>query len=315
MPGSLFGRLVLGVSLRPSVAAAVTKTPLTQGLVHRFVAGETLTEAIEVVRAIERAGMRAALDHLGENTSSRDEADAAADEAIRALDQVASAGFDPYVSVKLTQLGLDVGEHVAVANASRLLARAGALGGFVCIDMEGSTYTTRTIEVFRELRSRFDNVGIVLQACLYRTRQDARDLQELGARIRIVKGAYSEPAHIAYRRKRDTDRNYARLMEYLLLHGTLPAIATHDDALIEQACAFAGEHGIARDRFEFQMLYGVRRDLQQRLVEEGYRVRVYVPYGSQWYPYLTRRLAERPANLLFMAGSLARERRSGVRSS
>jgi proline dehydrogenase len=314
MPGSLFGRLVLGVSAQPSVAAAVTKTPVTRGLVHRFVAGETLDEAIEVVRSLERAGMHAALDHLGENTCSREEADAAATEAMRALDLVAKAGFDPYVSVKLTQLGLDVGEHVAVANATRLLERAGAVGGFVCIDMEGSTYTTRTIELFRDLRARFDNVGIVLQACLYRTWQDAYDLQELGARMRIVKGAYSEAPHIAYRRKRDTDRNYARLMEYLLLHGTAPAIATHDDALIERACTFADRHGVERGRFEFQMLCGVRRELQERLVQQGYRVRVYVPYGSQWYPYLTRRLAERPANLLFMAGSVVRERRSSIGS-
>ena len=311
MPGSLFGRLVLGVTAQPVVASAATRMPITQGLVHRFVAGETLDSALAVVHSLESAGMRAALDHLGENTSTQKEAGAATEEALSALERVAAAGFDSYVSVKLTQLGLDVGEHVAVENASRLLERAGALGAFVCIDMEGSSYTGRTVEVFSGLRARFANVGIVLQSCLYRSWRDTHELVGLGARIRLVKGAYSEPPHIAYRRKRDTDRNFARVMEYLLLNGSEPAIATHDDALIEQACSFAAEQGVEKGNFEFQMLYGVRRDLQERLVRAGYRVRVYVPYGSQWYPYLTRRLAERPANLLFMAGSLAKERRAG----
>jgi proline dehydrogenase len=311
MPGSLFGRAVLGLTAQPLIASTTTRLPITQGLVGRFVAGETLDSALEVVRSLEGVGMRAALDHLGENTSSPSEAAAATDEALRALEQVVAAGCDAYVSVKLTQMGLDLGEHVAIENASRLLDRAAALGAFVCIDMEGSSYTGRTIEIFGDLRARYANVGIVLQSCLYRSWRDAHELVRLGARIRIVKGAYSEPPHIAYRRKRDTDRNYGRLMEYLLLSGTTPAIATHDDALIEQACSFAKQHGLEKECFEFQMLYGVRRDLQERLAQDGYKVRVYVPYGSQWYPYLTRRLAERPANLLSLIGSLAKERRSG----
>ncbi len=306
MPGSLFGRVVLGLTSRPVVASAARRLPITQDLVHRFVAGETLDSALAVVRSLEHQGMTSALDHLGENTSSPTEADTAADEVLRALEQVTEAGCDAYVSVKLTQLGLDVGEHVARRNATRLLDRAGTLGAFVCIDMEGSTYTGRTLELYGELRARYAQVGIVIQSCLYRSRQDIHDMVELGARIRLVKGAYSEPPHIAYRRKRDTDRNYTRLMEYLLLNGAEPAIATHDDALIEQACSLVTRHGLRKDGFEFQMLYGVRRDLQDCLARDGYKVRVYVPYGSQWYPYLTRRLAERPANLLFLAGNLAK---------
>jgi proline dehydrogenase len=314
MPGSLFGRLVLELTSQPVVASTATRLPITQDLVRRFVAGETLDSALAVVRWLEHEGMTAALDHLGENTSSAPEADTATDEVLRALEQVTAAGCDAYVSVKLTQLGLDIGEHVAVKNATRLLEYAGVLGAFVCIDMEGSNYTGRTIELYGALRARYAQVGIVLQSCLYRSRQDAYDLVALGARIRLVKGAYSEPPHIAYRRKRDTDRHYAHLMEYLLLNGSEPAIATHDDALIKHACALVEHHGLRKDGFEFQMLYGVRRDLQERLARDGYKVRVYVPYGSQWYPYLTRRLAERPANLLFLAGSLVKERRSSRKS-
>ena len=315
MAGNVFGRAVLGVATQPSVASVAARARLTRGLVQRFVAGESLDEALPVLRALNAEGLRLALDHLGENTTSRAEADTATQEANHALEQIKFAGLDAYVSVKLTQLGLDVGEHVVMENAVRLLERARTLHNFVRIDMEGSQYTARTIELFSELRGRFDNVGIVLQAYLYRTRTDVRKLTELGARIRLCKGAYSEPPHIAYRRKRDTDRNFVVLMEYLLLQGHFPAIATHDEAIIAHACEFVRRNHISHDRFEFQMLYGVRRDLQLQLAREGYGVRVYVPYGSQWYPYLTRRLAERPANLVFVLGNLLRERSRGRAAS
>jgi len=294
------------------VAAATTASPITRGLVRRFVAGETLDEALESARSLNDTGFTVAMAYLGENTASEAEADAATDEALRVLEAIASRGLDPYVSVKLTQLGLDVGRHIAVDNAVRLLEQARALHAFVRLDMEGSSYTSAIIEVFSELRPRFDNVGSVLQACLYRTGADLEAVTRLGGRVRLCKGAYSEPPHIAYRRKRDTDRNFVRLMEYLLRHDTQPAIATHDPAIIEHARDFARTHGIGVDRFEFQMLYGVRRDLQDQLARAGYRVRIYLPYGSEWYPYLTRRLAERPANLWFLVGNLIRERRSSA---
>jgi proline dehydrogenase len=303
-----FSNLVLGVAAQPVVETFASRSPLTRGLVARFVAGETLDQALAAVRALQERGLHVTLDHLGENTTSIEDADAACAEALHALEGVRFAGLDAHISVKLTQLGLDVGEHVVRANAERLLERARTLHSFVRIDMEGSLYTARTLELFSALRRRYENVGIVLQASLYRSMADARALTAEGARIRLVKGAYSEPAHISYRRKRDTDRNYLRIMEFLLREGHFPAIATHDVALIDHACAFAREYRIAADRFEFQLLYGVRRDLQESLVRQGHGVRVYVPYGAQWYPYLTRRLAERPANLLFMLGSVVRER-------
>lgn len=309
MAGNLFGKAVLGVAEQRSVADFARRSALARPLLRRFVAGETLEEALEVAGTLNAAGLTVALDHLGENTSDAAEAMAATDEAVRALELVHIRALDAYVSVKLTQLGLDLGEYVVLEQARRLLARAQALGSFVCLDMEGSSYTARTLELFGELRREYDAVGTVLQAYLYRSVEDARMLVEVGAQVRLVKGAYSEPPHIAFRRKRDTDRNYVRLMEYLLLRGRCPAIATHDEAIIERARTFAQQHGVGRGQFEFQMLYGIRRDLQDDLAAHGYRVRVYVPYGSQWYPYLTRRLAERPANLLSVAGNVLRERR------
>ncbi|HWE62251.1 MAG TPA: proline dehydrogenase family protein [Chloroflexota bacterium] len=306
MAGNLFGNALLGVASQPAVAEFAHRSPLTQGLVRRFVAGETLDDALAAVRAIEGQGMHVALDHLGENTTSVAEAAAATGEAIQALEAVHGLGADAYISVKLTQMGLDLGEYIVLDDARRLLDRAAALDGFIRIDMEASAYTARTIELFSELRQQYQNVGIVLQAYLYRSMDDLRAMVSIGARVRLVKGAYREPPHISFRRKRDTDRNFVRMMEYMLREGEEPAIATHDPAIVEHACEFARQIKLSPDRFEFQMLYGVRRDLQEQLTDDGYRVRVYVPYGAQWYPYLTRRLAERPANLQFVLGSLLR---------
>jgi proline dehydrogenase len=308
VPSQLFGKVVLGISSRQAVASFAASSPATRGLVRRFVAGETLDDAIEAARVLNSAGFRVALDYLGENTTTAGDTRLATEEALHALERVHQESLQAYVSLKLTQVGLDVGEHVVIDNMDRILSRATELGNFVRLDMEGSTYTARTLEIFEMLRSRHENIGIVIQAYLYRSMADVHRLTSKGAQIRLCKGAYSEAPHIAFRRKRDTDRNYVRIMEYLLEQGHYPAIATHDSAIIEHACAFSRREGIDPDRFEFQMLYGVRRDLQEALVHRGYTVRVYVPYGTQWYPYLTRRLAERPANLLSFAGSVVRER-------
>lgn len=314
MAGGVFGRAVLAVTSNPTVASVAQRSAISGGLVRRFVAGETLDDAIEAVRMLNAQGMRVALDQLGENTATPEDAVAATDEAVHALERVRFAGVDAYMSIKLTQLGLDLGEHLVLDNARRLLERARALHNFICIDMEGSTYTARTLELYTLLREAYDNVGTVIQAYLYRSMADLRELVGIGAQIRLVKGAYNEPAHIAYRRKRDTDRNYVRLMEFLLVHGRYPALATHDPAIIEHARRFAQAQDIGSDRFEFQMLYGVRRDLQEELLRRGFNVRIYLPYGAQWYPYLTRRLAERPANLIAVAGSVVRERASVIRA-
>jgi proline dehydrogenase len=309
MADQLFGKMVLGVASHPSVRGFAVASPVTHGLVHRFVAGDTLDDAVRTIQQITARGLTATLDNLGENTSSLEDSERATLEVLQALDRLRTAHLDAYISLKLTQLGLDVGEHIVVANAERVLRHAHQTGNFIRLDMEGSTYTARTVELFRELRAAHDNVGIVLQAYLYRTMADVETLTGIGAKIRLCKGAYNEPPHISFRRKKDTDRNYVRIMEYLFDHGHSPAFATHDEAIIEHGIAYATARGIAREQFEFQMLYGVRRDLQESLASRGYHVRVYVPYGSQWYPYLTRRLAERPANLLSMVRSVARERR------
>jgi proline dehydrogenase len=309
MAGHLFSKLLLGITARPEVESMAAHSRLASGLVQRFVAGDSLDYAILVTRQLNSRGVRVALDNLGENVSTIAEAKGATMTAIEAIERVHNEHLNAYLSIKLTQLGLDVGEYAVLDNAKLLVEMAAALGLFVRLDMEGSLYTSRTIEIFEQLRRQHDNVGIVIQAYLYRSMDDVRHLTSVGARIRLCKGAYDEPPHIAYRRKRDTDRNYVRIMEFLLDHGTCPAIATHDADIIDHARDFARAHGIDPNRFEFQMLYGVRRDLQEILVAEGYRVRVYVPYGTEWYPYMTRRLAERPANLFSIVGSMIRERR------
>ena len=315
MAGSVFSKLVLDVARSSPVASFAADSRLAVPLVRRFVAGETLDQAALVARNLNRQGMLVSLDYLGENAANDAGAAEAARVAIETLDRMSRDRLRAYLSVKLTQLGLDVGEHMLIRGASAVLDRAKSLGIFVRFDMEGSSYTARTIEIFELLRHDFSNVGIVIQAYLYRSAADAERLSRIGASIRLCKGAYDEPAHIAFRRKRDTDRNYVRIMEHLMLHATAPAIATHDPAIIEHACEFARHENISSDRFEFQMLYGVRRDLQQQLIHRGYNVRIYVPFGGQWYPYLTRRLAERPANLLSVGGSLVRERFGGSRLS
>ena len=276
---------------------------------RRFIAGETVGEAIEAARRLEAQGLAHTLDYLGESVGSAAEADAATGAYIRVLDAVVASGIGRNISLKLTQLGLDLGEDLAAANLRRILDAARPHGFFVRIDMENSPYTEVTLRIFERLwDAGYTSVGVVLQSALMRTDQDLERVMARGARIRLVKGAYTEPADVAYQRKADVDAAYERQMQRLLRDGQFPALATHDTDLIEAARAFAAREGIDKARFEFQMLYGIRRDLQARLAQDGYGVRVYIPFGSQWFPYFMRRLGERPANVGFVLKSLARER-------
>jgi proline dehydrogenase len=275
---------------------------------RRFIAGETVEEAIEAARQVEASGLLQTLDYLGESVATLKEADAATRDYLRVVDAIINAGIGRNLSLKLTQLGLDVDRASAVDNLRRILERADKF--FVRLDMESSHYTETTLRIFETLwQQNYRNIGVVLQADLHRTEQDAERIIALGARIRLVKGAYREPATVAYPKKADVDAAYARLMRRLLLEGTYPAIATHDEAMIREAQRYAAEQHIAKERFEFQMLYGIRRDLQTSLVSQGYRVRVYIPFGRQWFPYFMRRLGERPANVGFVVRGIADEAR------
>jgi proline dehydrogenase len=276
---------------------------------RRFIAGETIGEAIEAARALHQKGLALTLDLLGESVTTLDQADVAARAYLDVLRQVADAGIERNLSLKLSQLGLDIDRAVCTDNLRRILGPAGKQAFFVRIDMENSGTVQTTLDVFTTLwEQEYRNVGVVLQSALYRSEDDLVRMNALGARVRLVKGAYKEPKSVAYQKKADVDAAYARMMERLLSAGTYPAIATHDPALIDHARSYARAHGIMSDRFEFQMLYGIRRDLQAALVAEGYRVRVYVPFGKQWFPYFMRRLGERPANLAFVVRGIARER-------
>ena len=281
--------------------------PLARPLVRRFVAGETLNDAMAAVRRLNDAGLTATLDYLGESVTSAEKAGAAALQYVAILHAIERQGARANASLKLTQMGLDVDCALCIRNVERIVAQAGQFGNFIRIDMEGSAYTQSTLDIFKQLFAAHKNVGVVIQAYLYRSEADLRELNALGARVRLCKGAYNEPASVAFPHKADTDEQFIKLMRLLLSEGTYPGIATHDERMIEATCEFAAREGIATDRFEFQMLYGVRRDLQEQLVRDGYRMRVYVPYGGEWYPYLMRRLAERPANTLFLLRGVLRE--------
>jgi proline dehydrogenase len=274
----------------------------------RFVAGETLDQAAKAIMALNWKGITATFDHLGENVNSEEEAVASAEAYIQILDRIARDKLNSNVSLKLTQMGLDVDEELCFRNLDRICGRARDLNNFVRIDMESSAYTDRTLNVFRRLwhEGGYRNVGVVLQAYLYRTEKDVREMNSLGARVRLCKGAYNEPESVAFAKKSDVDANFAKLTRLLLLEGKYPGLATHDSRLINYAKRFAQARNIDRSRFEFQMLYGIRREEQLELVREGYNMRVYVPYGHEWYPYFMRRLAERPANVVFFMGNLFR---------
>ncbi len=271
---------------------------------HRFVAGEELVEAGEAIRQLNKKSISATFDHLGESISSEAETRAEVIEYQHVLEHIDRNGLDSNVSLKLTQLGLDIDPVLCYENTRAIVETARRYGNFVRIDMEDSPRTDATLDIFNRLRDEFDNVGIVIQSYLYRSEKDIEDLLKRGVRIRLCKGAYDEPASVAFPQKADTDANYVKLMKMLLSSDTYHGIATHDEKMIAATRQYAAEQGIAPDRYEFQMLYGVRRDLQEQLVSQGYRVRVYVPYGQFWYPYFMRRLAERPANVWFVLKSI-----------
>jgi len=300
---------LLYLSNQPQLVRFVRNSRIARALARRFVAGETLDDAVHAVRALNAHGISVSLDELGESVANESEARVTRHNYLEALDRLAAERLDANVSVKLTALGLDVSEELCVALMQDLLERAWHHGNFVRIDMESSAYTDRTLRLFEErfYPSYRAHVGIVLQSYLYRTWADVERAIELHCRVRLCKGAYKEPPTVAFPQKRDVDEHFVKCMHALLERGKYPGIATHDPRLIGNAIRYARDHRIDADRFEFQMLYGVRRDLQERLVRDGWRVRVYVPFGTQWYPYLMRRLAERPANVAFMTGNVVRE--------
>jgi len=279
------------------------------GFARRFIAGESIDEAIAAVRSLADRGLLLTLDLLGESVKTMAEADVATRETLRVLDAIVASGIERNVSLKLTQLGLDVDRATCVDNLRRILDPATEHAFFVRIDMENSPYTDVTLQIFDTLWGQgYRNIGAVLQSYLERTEEDARRLNAMGARIRLVKGAYKEPKAVAYQKKSEVDEAFVRVMRLLLDEGTYPAIATHDPAMIDATRAYATEKGYAKNRFEFQMLYGIRRDLQTKLAAEGYPMRIYVPFGKQWFPYFMRRLGERPANVGFVVKSVFRER-------
>ncbi len=299
----------LYLSNQQKIFRFVRNNRFAKRLAQRFVAGETLEEAIRAVDPLNKKGITTSLDLLGESVHTEREAQAATREILTMLDRIHERRVQANVSLKLTQMGLDISEELCVALMHDVVGRARDLRTFIRIDMEDSTYTERTLRLFEDRLhpSYGDHVGIVLQSYLYRTLADVERAIAIKARVRLCKGAYKEPATVAYPEKADVDANYVRCMHKLLSEGNYPALATHDDRIIKEAKRYVRANGIGPERFEFQMLYGVRRDLQERLVRDGWRVRVYVPFGTQWYPYLMRRLAERPSNIAFITGNVVRE--------
>ena len=297
---------LLYLAQNPRMRTFVITNQATRGVSRRFVAGEELDECIAASRALNQQKLEVILDHLGENVSDEREAKAATQDYLRAIDRVQQTNLKADISIKLTALGLDISQDLCEQNVREILRKAREQRVYVCIDMEGTDYTTRTVDIVLRLHQEFEQVGTVIQSYLYRSKKDLEQLIAQDVRVRLVKGAYKEPKELAYQDKREVDHNYIRLMTMLLLRGNYPGIATHDEEIVNAACKFARDHGIGKDAFEFQMLYGIRRDLQERLVKQGYHVRIYVPYGSQWYPYLMRRMAERPANLMFVLSNALR---------
>lgn len=275
-------------------------------MARRFVAGETLDEAIAAARACNNAGMLVSLDYLGENSTTTADAQRARDAYLEIFERVHQEGLHANVSCKLTQLGLDLNADFCQGLVISIVEFAARYENFLRVDMEGSAYTQRTIDLVSNVRARNPAIGTVIQAYLYRSETDIQNLLACGCRIRLCKGAYKEPADVAYPAKKDVDFNYVRLMKILLPSGFYHGIATHDPHMIAETIRWAAARKITKDDFEFQMLYGVRTDLQRRLVKDGYRIRVYIPYGNDWFPYFMRRLAERPANLGFMVRNFFR---------
>lgn len=300
---------LLYLSHQPQIFRFVRNNALAKKFASRFVAGETIATACDAVAELKAKGIAASLDLLGESVHNEAEAQETARQYLALVDEMQRRGLEVNVSVKLTALGQDINDALCEANIRAILSKVKGYGGFVRLDMEGSPYTQRTIDFFstRLYPEYPDTVGIVLQSALRRTLEDVEWSIAKQCRVRICKGAYLEPATVAFPQKKDVDANYVMAMHRLMERGRYAGLATHDESIIAEAVRFAKEKSISAERFEFQMLYGVRRDLQERLVKDGWRVRCYVPFGTQWYPYLMRRLAERPANLAFITGNVVKE--------
>ncbi|HEO8419314.1 proline dehydrogenase [Mycobacteroides abscessus subsp. abscessus] len=270
----------------------------------RFVSGESIAEAISKVAELHKSGRVVTLDHLGEFVYTKEEANESTIMSLKTLDEIHASGVQSHLSVKMTSLGLDIDKDLCLSNMRKIVSRANQYGNFVRIDMEDYAHCQITIDIYEELRQEFDNVGLVIQAYLYRTEEDMKHLNALQANLRLVKGAYKESPDVAFPEKKDVDENYKKIIEMHMLNGNYTAVASHDEKIIQFTKELADKHGIAKDKFEFQMLYGICEDLQNKLVEEGYKVRVYVPYGKDWFGYFMRRLAERPANVWFILKNL-----------
>jgi len=297
---------LLKLSESKKFAGWVTSNGTTRGMARRFVAGETLDEAVAAARVCNDAGMMVSLDYLGENVSTTSDAQHSRDAYLEVFERIAEEKLHANVSCKLTQLGLDINVEFCEGLVLSITERAAGFDNFLRVDMEGSAYTQRTIDLVKRVRTRNPAVGTVIQSYLYRSETDVADLLAYGCRIRLCKGAYKEPEDVAYPRKADVDANYVRLMQLLLSSGFYHAIATHDPRMIAATIRYAASKQISKDDFEFQMLYGVRTDLQRRLARDGYRVRIYIPFGNDWFPYFMRRLAERPANVGFLVRNFFR---------
>lgn len=297
---------LLHVAGSPTIRDWMTHSVATRRVANRFVAGETIETALAAVAELNTQGLSATLDHLGENVSTEAEAAAARDVCLEMLDCIEKRRLNSHISLKLTQLGLDLSVDLCRANLEAVVERAARYGSFARVDMEGSAYTERTLNMVSDLHQRYENVGAVVQSYLYRTEKDVERLLAEKIRIRLCKGAYQEPPEVAFQSKGDVDRNYVKLAQRLLESGLYHGIATHDEHIIRAVEEHARSHGVAPSAFEFQMLYGIRRDLQRKLRSDGWGMRVYIPFGSHWFPYLVRRLAERPANLFFIVRNLFR---------
>lgn len=296
--------LLLYLSRQSWMKSAITGFPLSRNVARRFVAGDSIDDVIRVTRELNGRGKSVTADHLGEHVTDVAEVYAAHAQYLELIDRIRAERLDANVSVKLSEMGLDIDPEVCRANMKSLLEHAARHDMFVRIDMESSAYTERTMESFLELRRSHENVGIVLQSYLSRTADDVKRTLEVQGRIRLCKGAYAEPPTVAFPDKADVDQNFVDLTEKLITSGIYHGIATHDESMIAATKALVKKHGLKQDALEFQMLFGVRRDLQDLLIKEGWKLRIYVPYGDNWYPYMMRRMAERPANLFFVMRSL-----------
>jgi proline dehydrogenase len=307
LPNRAMRSVLISLSHRRSLARLAVRSPLTRPVVGRFVAGQTLQEALPAIAALKKAGLRTTVDVLGESVTASEQAVAAVETYLDTIASLSERGLDINVSLKLSQMGLAIGRDFCIGNVLRVLDALRGVDGFLRIDMEDHTCTDITLDIWRAAHEAYPKVGVVIQSVLRRSQADVEMILAAGGTVRLCKGAYAEPSSVAYKTKGAVDANYARLMERLLVSGSYAALATHDPKLIGRAIEIAEREGIGPDGFEFQMLYGIRRDLQRTLMDRGYTVRIYVPYGGEWYPYFMRRLAERPANVGFMLRALFKE--------